>query len=115
MKVYAIVPFKYDRPDYQLDRGEIFHTKDFANDVRLHGLGYYGEFDPNVHKTIKCDNCGRAFVSEDFYIGHKRKRDGCMSKEQEINKHEYSKLIGQDESKVKIDKAEPILPPPASL
>lgn len=111
MDAVAVVPFKYDRPDYQLDRGEIFRTKDLINDAKLEGLGYYIEFDRSIHKKLDCDNCSRIFANETYLLGHRSKVNGCMSQEQEINRVEYAKLIDKDIDKVKIDMADPILPP----
>ena len=102
-KVYALVPFKYDRPDYQLDRGEIFTTKDLPNDAKLEGLKYLAPFTKGEHKEISCDNCSRLFVNQDYMHAHKAKRGGCMSQSQEISNAEFAEMTGRDLRHIKIE------------
>ena len=109
-KVYAIVPFKYDRPNYQLDRGEVFHTKDLKNDAKLEGLKYLAPFNSSEHTEVKCDNCSRIFVNQSYAYEHKAKRGGCMAQEQEISNAEFAEMTGRELGQVRMDDSA-ILPP----
>ena len=108
-KAIALVPFKYDRSDYQIHRGQIFETKGYVNDSKLLGLGYIIRFDKALHKEVQCDGCGRKFMDQDFYYEHKRLRD-CMSKKQEMTDKDLSRIVGRDMRSKKYDAVEP---PPA--
>lgn len=100
MKAIARIPFEY--AGKQLDRGEIFETKNAPNDNRLFGLRYMIPFDVVHHERKACPNCGRAFMSEDTLIGHKKKVD-CFAPTQEISKVETAELLGVDPERVRVE------------
>jgi hypothetical protein len=98
--VFARIPM----PGYNgtpKDRGEVFKLVGARNDEKLIGLRYVLPFDPK-QPTKQCDKCGRKFVSEDFYIKHKKKID-CNADPGLPTKNETAELIGADPEKITIE------------
>ncbi len=69
-RVYARVPFTYDRLD--VERGEVFELIGARNDEKLTRLRYVVEL-KTKEKIRKCDDCGKEFVDFGFY-GHRTKQ-----------------------------------------
>lgn len=99
--ISARVPFNYD--GHMLERGEVFQLRDKPNDDRLLILRYIQPFDPTKERTHTCDNCGKKFVDEAYYIMHKRKKD-CMDPTKPISDAEVAELTGKDPEKFKFDR-----------
>jgi hypothetical protein len=83
-----------------LDRGELTDLRGTARDQKLLALKYFNKFDPKEYRVCQCDNCGHKFVSESFYIDHKRKKGGCKAPSQEITTKEHAELLGWEEKDV---------------
>ena len=100
-KVIARVPFRYNKKE--LERGELATLQGTPRDQQLMGLGYFLPFSKHEHEDKMCDNCGKHFCSESFYIQHKKKPGGCLAPSSPINKAETAMLLDVDPKKVRVE------------
>lgn len=97
---FARVPFTYD--GLELERGELLALRGTPRDGQLRGLKYFLPFDPSEHSKKPCDMCGKVFVSEGFYLTHKRK-PSCKAPSPGITKAETAMLLEMDVKDVKVE------------
>jgi hypothetical protein len=98
---FTRIPFQYG--GYKYERGEIFSPKGLPRDAQLLGLGYYLPYDKHEHSLRQCDNCGKQFASEPFYIMHKSKPGGCLAPSAPITKMETAMLLGKEPKEVRVE------------
>ena len=98
-------------PDYpttaDLDRGEIFKLADQRNDELLINLKYVTPVESGA-KKYQCDTCGRKFIDQATFVGHKRKSSCPKSQEdtsQGLTRSDVARMLDADPEKVKIDDA----------
>jgi hypothetical protein len=100
-QMLARVPFRY--VGQNLERGELFSLRGSPRDNQLLGIGYMIPFDKNEHRDMACDNCGKHFATEGFYIAHKSKKGGCLAPSPDITKGETAMLLNIDLQKLTVE------------
>ena len=98
---FARIPFTYVGQD--LERGELVVLKGTARDDQLRGLKYFIAFDAHEQTKHRCDNCGKEFCSEGFYLTHKKKKGGCLAPSPDITRAETAMLLDMDVEKVRVE------------